>query len=121
MSRAKDWFLIMIEKLSFWTFFVLIFVSCENKIEDPEIDQSTMSNILEEIYLLENHYQMQYGSPALYKPFLDSACIAVIQKYGYSKNDFETSFHFYSKSPGLLFDIQQRIIRSIETKKAKLN
>lgn len=79
-----------------------------------------MTQILEEIYLLENHYQMSYGSPALYKPYLDSSGIAVIKQHGFTLKQFESSFNYYSKKPEILLEIQENIIKSLAIRKSNL-
>ena len=100
---------------------LLLVSSCNNNSDSEYIEENEMAVLLEEIYLLENHYQIQYGSPATYKPYLDSSGMMVLKNHNISKEFFDKSFDYYSTHPSKMIAIQQSIIRSLNHRKESLN
>ena len=81
------------------------------------VDKSKMAQVLEDIYLLENHYQMKYGTPSLYKPYLDSSCMLILAHHGLTKEAFLLSFDYYSARPEDFIEIQNTIKSSLSNRK----
>lgn len=95
----------------------LLFVSCGVN-EDPDvIPKDKMLKIMEDVFLIENHYQLSYGSPSVYKVSLDSSYTQLLKSHGVSKKQYEESFTYYAHKPEILLDIQQEIIANLNRKR----
>jgi hypothetical protein len=75
-----------------------------------------MTEMLQEVMLLENYYQSKYGSPSVYKAALDSSVEVVFKKHQTNKIQFSKSFDFYAQNPELFQKIQAKIIENLNSK-----
>lgn len=96
---------------------LLVFYSCGTHEEPSVIPKEKMTQIMEEIFLIENHYQMTYGSPSIYKNALDSSCLNILNKHHVSKKAYEESFSYYANNPEELLEMQRQIIDDLNKKR----
>lgn len=114
MKPTENDYSLRIHKFVNCCLILFVFACCDENKTDNVLDSSKMTEILQEIYLLENHYQMKYGAPSIYKPYLDSSCLEVLSKHGLSKEDFVRSFDYYSARPEEFMKIQKAIKSNLE-------
>jgi len=89
--------------MNYFLIFILILVSAcqENMGSKPMglIEEGKMSLVLEEVLLIESHYQSKYGVPGVYKESLDKSLESVFKKRGVSKKNFVDSYAYYASEP----------------------
>jgi hypothetical protein len=90
--------------------------SCSSKGPKGILDEEKMTEVLQEVMLLENYYQSKYGSPSDYKAALDSSVEIVFKKHQTNKIQFSKSFDFYAQNPELFQKIQAKIIENLNSK-----
>jgi hypothetical protein len=74
------------------------------------IDADKMSVILEDVLLLESHYQSKYGVPGVYKDALDESVNKVLKKHGVSTKQFQTSYRYFASHPEEFKALNTRIM-----------
>lgn len=94
----------------------LSLVSCSSNNPKGILDEEKMTEVLQEVMLLENYYQSKYGSPSVYKAALDSSVEIVFKKHQTNKIQFSKSFDFYAQNPELFQKIQAKIIENLNSK-----
>lgn len=90
--------------------------SCSSNNPKGILDEEKMTEVLQEVMLLENYYQTKYGSPSVYKVALDSSVEIVFKKHQTNKIQFSKSFDFYAQNPELFQKIQAKIIENLNSK-----
>lgn len=95
---------------------LFIIFSCSSDNPKGILDEEKMTEVLQEVMLLENYYQSKYGSPSVYKSALDSSVEIVFKKHQTNKFQFSKSFDFYAQNPALFQKIQFKIIESFNSK-----
>lgn len=90
--------------------------SCSSNSPKGILDEEKMTEVLQEVMLLENYYQSKYGSPSVYKAALDSSVEVVFKKHETNKLQFSKSFDFYAQNPELIKRIQSNIIEKLNSK-----
>jgi hypothetical protein len=90
--------------------------SCSSN--DPEgiLDEEKMTEVLQEVMLLENYYQSKFGSPSVYKAALDSSVEVIYKRFNTNKKQFSKSFNYYAQDPELFKKIQAKIIENLNSK-----
>lgn len=94
----------------------LCLFSCSSNNPKGILDEEKMTEVLQEVMLLENYYQSKYGSPSVYKAALDSSVEIVFKKHQTNKIQFSKSFDFYAQNPELFKKIQAKIIENLNSK-----
>jgi hypothetical protein len=99
---------------------LILFSACqENPDKKPEglIEEDKMSLVLEEVLLLESHYQSKFGVPGIYKEALDKSLASVFKKRGVTKKNFADSYAYYASQPetfkALNTQIMDRLSRQV--------
>ena len=81
------------------------------------IDEEKMSLVLEEVLLMESHYQSKNGVPGIYKDALDKSLSVVFKKHHVTKKQFKDSYVYYASQPekfkALNTSIMDRLSRQI--------
>lgn len=83
-------------------FILIVFTSCGNgaKVKpNGLIEADKMSVILEDVLLLESHYQSKYGVPGVYKDALDKSVNRVFKRHGVKAKQFQESYRYYASQP----------------------
>lgn len=91
--------------------------SCSSSSNSNELlDEEKMTEVLQEVMLLENYYQTKFGSPSVYKEALDSSVEVVFKRFNTNKKQFSKSFDFYAQDPEVFKRIQAKIIENLNSK-----
>lgn len=91
---------------------LLELTSCDETSSNPGIIQKEkMVQLMGEVYLVEMHYQKFYGTPAMYKPPLDSALTKIFKTHGVSQQQYEKSFSYYASNPAGFMEMNEQIIQ----------
>jgi hypothetical protein len=81
------------------------------------IEEEKMSLVLEEVLLMESHYQSKNGVPGIYKSALDKSLLVIFKKHKVTKKEFKDSYTFYASQPekfkALNTSIMDRLSRQI--------
>jgi hypothetical protein len=101
-------------------FFVLILTSCYTTEKPDVLPEEKMLLLMEEIYLIENHYQMTFGSPSVYKSTLDSSYQLILKENGVTQKQYEESFSYYASQPEIMLNLQERLIERLNRKRIGL-
>jgi hypothetical protein len=101
-------------------FFVLILTSCYTTEKPDVLPEEKMLLLMEEIYLIENHYQMTFGSPSVYKSTLDSSYQLILKENGVTQKQYEESFSYYASQPEIMLNLQERLIERLNRKRVGL-
>ncbi len=101
-------------------FFVLILTSCYTTEKPDVLPEEKMLLLMEEIYLIENHYQMTFGSPSVYKSALDSSYQLILKENGVTQKQYEESFSYYASQPEIMLNLQERLIEKLNRKRVGL-
>lgn len=101
-------------------FFVLILTSCYTSEKPDVLPEEKMLLLMEEIYLIENHYQMTFGSPSVYKSTLDSSYQLILKENGVTQKQYEESFSYYASQPEIMLNLQERLIERLNRKRVGL-
>jgi len=101
-------------------FFVLILTSCYTTEKPDVLPEEKMLLLMEEIYLIENHYQMTFGSPSVYKSTLDSSYQLILKENGVTQKQYEESFSYYARQPEIMLNLQERLIERLNRKRVGL-
>jgi hypothetical protein len=104
----------------FFAFLLLVICACnEPSVKTPPglIDKEKMSLVMEDVLLLESHYQSKYGVPGLYKNALDESLVDVFKKHHVTKQQFIHSYTYYASQPetfkALNTEIMDRLSRQV--------
>ncbi|HBW85833.1 MAG TPA: hypothetical protein DEF82_03555 [Crocinitomicaceae bacterium] len=101
-------------------FFGLILTACNSKEKPDVLPEEKMLLLMEEIYLIENHYQMTFGSPSVYKSTLDSSYQLILKENGVTQKQYEESFSYYASQPEIILNLQERLIERLNRKRVGL-
>jgi hypothetical protein len=100
--------------------FLFFLVACqETTTKKPMqlIDEEKMSLVLEEVLLMESHYQSKHGVPGIYKDALDESLKGIFKKHHVTKKQFKDSYVYYASQPeqfkALNTSIMDRLSRQI--------
>jgi hypothetical protein len=102
----------MIKFLAVLCFLCLIGACQEETSKKPLdlIDAEKMSLILEEVLLMESHYQSKNGVPGIYKDALDKSLVMIFKKHKVTKKEFKDSYAFYASQPELFKTLNTSIM-----------
>jgi len=83
------------------------------------IPQEEMSQIMEEVMLLEAFYQKKYGAPSVYKDPLALAAEGVFKKHKISAKIYEDNFTYYAQQYEIFKEMNDAIIERLNKKIVK--
>lgn len=105
--------------------FVLLTVACipENP-EPPEgvMDKNTMTDVLEEVQLIEAFRQRGLVLPTDMDPEQEAEKMyaRLFDKYGITKKEFKASYAWYEANPGVLAEIYDVVLVRLSEKQANV-
>lgn len=94
---------------------ILSFVSCGTKqLPDGVLDESTMVNLLCDVYVLEGYFSSQTD----FKPFLMSEDVVkaysdIMDKYQINDSVFEASFRYYMEDCARFDSVNAKVMRTL--------
>jgi hypothetical protein len=107
-----------------YLFFLISFVfSCSQQPAPAKpnnfIPQEEMSQIMEEVMLLEAYYQKKYGAPSVYKDPLALAAKEIFKKHKISAKIYEDNFTYYAQQYEIFKEMNDAIIERLNKKIVK--
>ena len=97
--------------------FILLCVACaEPKTPNDILDMKQMSSLVQDITLIETHYQSKYGAPSQYKNALDQSVKKILQKQGVTLRQFEKSLAYYAAHPNLQKALNEHLLMQLSRK-----
>lgn len=75
-----------------------------------------MVALVEEVTLLETHYQSKFGVPSQYKEALDLSVQRVFKKAGCTKSTFEKSLKYYAAHSGQQKELNEQLLTDLSRK-----
>ncbi|MFM6935079.1 MAG: DUF4296 domain-containing protein [Flavobacteriales bacterium] len=98
--------------MKFLFIFLLLLSACKSTDSVParHLDKEKMSLVLEDVLLLESHYQTKYGVPGIYKKALDQSILTVLKKHHVSSKQFRASYQYYASHPDLFKELNTKIM-----------
>jgi hypothetical protein len=99
------------------TFAFLVLIACQQT--QPPYDVLTldqMALIVEEITIIETHYQSRYGVPIQYKKALDKSVDQALVKAGCTRKKFKKSLRYYAAHPELQKSVNEVLLTNMSRK-----
>lgn len=94
-----------------------LFCSCEQKtIPNGIIEPKEMCGLVEEITLIETHYQSKFGVPTQYAEALQNSVDLILHKYKTTRKIFEKSLKYYASHPDLQKKLNDQLLISLSRK-----
>jgi hypothetical protein len=104
-------------KLTLLLFTIILLCNCSaNNTPNDILPLNQMSDLVQEITLLETHFQSKYGVPNQYKEALDLSIARVLKKAGCSKLNFEKSLKYYAAHPELQKELNEKLLTEMSRK-----
>jgi hypothetical protein len=104
-------------KITTIIFCLLVLNACQqNTVPQGILPLAQMAPLVEEITLLETHYQSRYGVPSQYKEALDISVKSIFKKARCSKATFEKSLKYYAGHPELQKALNEQLLTELSRK-----
>jgi hypothetical protein len=104
-------------KIAGFLFTLTLLISCSsNELPDGVLPLDQMAPLVEEITLLETHYQSKFGVPSQYKKALDQSVSRVLRKANCTLTDFEKSLKYYAAHPELQKQLNEKLLTNLSRK-----
>jgi hypothetical protein len=101
-------------KLIYLFLFFLLLFDCEpNTIPNDILALDQMAQLVEEITIIETHYQSRFGVPSQYKSALDRSIQQTLQKAGCTRKKFEKSLRYYAAHPKLQKSLNELLLTNM--------
>lgn len=104
------------KKLCLFFFLLLLNACSENKLPAGILPLDQMSQLVEEITIIETHYQSKFGVPNQYKKALDQSVDKTLQKAGCTRAKFEKSLRYYAAHPADQKALNDALLTSMSRK-----
>lgn len=103
---------------------MLLACSDEKKVDIPNdvLPEEQMATVMTEVHLLEASLNLNISS-AVTKgdaPDLQATTLELLKKKGVTKEQYETSFRFYTEHPEKLSEIYQQVLNNLSQLQAKV-
>lgn len=103
-------------RLSFIVCLILLSACHQDAVPEGILPLAQMTPLVEEITLLETHYQSKFGAPGQYKTALDLSVQRVLKKAGCTKRTFEKSLKYYAAHPALQKELNEQLLTTLSRK-----
>ncbi len=104
-------------KIAGFLFTLTLLIGCSsNELPDGILPLDQMAPLVEEITLLETHYQSKFGVPSQYKKALDQSVSRVLRKANCTLTDFEKSLKYYAAHPELQKQLNEKLLTNLSRK-----
>jgi hypothetical protein len=103
-------------RLHFITCLILLSACQQDAVPDGILSLAQMTPLVEEITLLETHYQSKFGVPSQYKAALDSSVQRVFKKTGCTESTFKKSLTYYAAHPALQKELNDQLLTTLSRK-----
>jgi hypothetical protein len=102
--------------LSLFFFLLFLYACSENKIPAGILQLDEMSSLVEEITIIETHYQSKFGVPSQYKKALDTSVNKTLRKANCTRAKFEKSLRYYAAHPEHQKALNEALLTSMSRK-----
>ena len=102
--------------LRFFICLTLLSACQQDAVPEGILPLAQMTPLVEEITLLETHYQSKFGVPGQYKAALDLSVQRVFKKAGCTKSTFEKSLKYYATHPALQKELNEQLLTALSRK-----
>jgi hypothetical protein len=105
---------------------LLLLFSCSGEkqitIPDTVLSQERMADIMTDIHLLEASMNLNISKGLVIgnNRGLGATTLAILKQKGVTKEQYETSFRFYTEHPALLNDVYQLVLNNLSKLQAKV-
>lgn len=96
--------------------FILLSACQQQNVPKGILPLAQMLPLVEEITLLETHFQSRYGVPSQYKEALDLSVKRIFKKASCSKATFEKSLKYYAAHPELEQELNEQLLTELSRK-----
>lgn len=103
-------------RLRFIICLILLSACQQDAVPEDILPLAQMTPLVEEITLLETHYQSKFGVPSQYKASLDLSVKRVLKKAGCTKRTFEKSLKYYAAHPTLQKELNEQLLTALSRK-----
>lgn len=104
------------KRLFYFSLLICLCACNQTKVPDGILPLEQMSPLVEEITILETHYQSKFGVPSQYKKALDQSVSSVLQKANCTREKFEKSLRYYAAHPALQKALNDALLTSLSRK-----
>lgn len=104
------------KKLAQFFFLLLLYACSQNKLPIGILPLDEMSRLVEEITIIETHYQSKFGVPSQYKKALDASVNTTLQKAGCTRAEFQKSLRYYAAHPAHQKALNEALLTSMSRK-----
>jgi hypothetical protein len=104
------------KKHSLFFFLLFLYACSQNKLPAGILPLDKMSHLVEEITIIETHYQSKFGVPSQYKKALDASVNKTLQKLGCTRAEFEKSLRYYAAHPEHQKTLNEALLTSMSRK-----
>lgn len=102
--------------LALFIFILFLYACSENKLPSGILPIDKMSNLVEEITIIETHYQSKFGVPSQYKKALDASVNKTLQRAGCTRSKFEESLRYYAAHPAQQKALNEALLTNMSRK-----
>ncbi|MEN9968232.1 MAG: hypothetical protein RIR94_404 [Bacteroidota bacterium] len=96
---------------------IILLSACqEQSVPKGILPLAQMVPLVEEITLIETHFQSRYGVPSQYKEALDLSVKRILKKAGCSKATFKKSLNYYAAHPELQKELNEQLLTALSRK-----
>lgn len=95
---------------------ILLSACQQNAVPEGILPLSKMVALVEEVTLLETHYQSKFGVPSQYKEALDRSVQSAFKKAGCTQATFKKSLTYYAAHPDLQNELNEQLLTSLSRK-----
>lgn len=102
---------------------IFVFFSCGQSEELPEdvMNEKEFISVMVQIQLMESYCQDHFVRPDHYRDVLDRSVDSLLHARGFSKEEYEASFEYYSHDPEKMFKIYEAVLDSMNQMVVKVN
>lgn len=105
------------KKLIYLIFLLNLIGACtQSSVPAEYLSPDELSVLVEEVSVLEAHYQSTYGVPGQYKKALDQAVTQSLQKHNCSLLKFKRSVFYYAAHPELQSELNEKVMTQLSRK-----
>ena len=106
-----------------FSFIILTITSCNQEDVDSEdlIKENEFISLMVQIQLMESYCQDNFVRPDHYKDLLHRSVDSLLEARGYTIEEYEISFDYYSKKPDKMFFIYEAVLDSLNQMQVEIS
>ena len=96
--------------------FLVLFACQQPQPPNDVLALDQMAKLVEEITIIETHYQSRFGVPSQYKKALDQSVDQALVKAGCTRKKFKKSLRYYAAHPELQKSLNEVLLTNMSRK-----